>query len=172
MSLHDRGAGTPTMPHIPQQRSATRDDASLRQELTRRKHPVIDGVPGRWLAALRVATGLAFCLAAFQLWTGSAPSAWLLAVGLGGIGVAVTLGVGLRPSAVAGTLLLFTMWIPGWSLGGQEPSRGFAAELFGAFPVAVAIVLVVLSVTYAGRTWGLGVAWSDLPVVRRHPWLA
>ena len=172
MSLRDRGAGTPTVPHIPQQRSATRDDASLRREPARPAHPAVDVVPGRWLAALRVATGLAFCLAAFQLWTGTAPSGWLLAAGLGGIGIAVTLGVGLRPSAVVGTVLLVSMWLPGWSLGGPEASRGFVAELFGAFPVAVAIVLVVLSVTYAGRTWGLGVAWSDLPVVRRHPWLA
>jgi thiosulfate dehydrogenase [quinone] large subunit len=33
-----------------------------------------------------------------------------------------------------------------------------------------AIVLVVLALTYAGTTWGLGRVWARLPFVREHRW--
>ena len=33
-----------------------------------------------------------------------------------------------------------------------------------------AIALIVLALTYAGSTWGLGKVWARLPFVHRHPW--
>ncbi len=33
-----------------------------------------------------------------------------------------------------------------------------------------ALVLVVLAMTSAGTTWGLGHAWARLPLVARHRW--
>ena len=32
------------------------------------------------------------------------------------------------------------------------------------------IVLIVLALTYAGHTWGLGRTWARLPFVHHHPW--
>ncbi|HEV8565819.1 MAG TPA: hypothetical protein VGQ92_01840 [Actinoplanes sp.] len=37
--------------------------------------------------------------------------------------------------------------------------------------VTYAIVAVVLALTYAGHTWGLGRRWARLPFVQRHRWL-
>jgi thiosulfate dehydrogenase [quinone] large subunit len=33
-----------------------------------------------------------------------------------------------------------------------------------------AIVLIVLALTYAGHTWGLGRTWARLPFIHQHPW--
>jgi len=33
-----------------------------------------------------------------------------------------------------------------------------------------ALVLVVLALTYAGTTWGLGRRWARLPFVSKHRW--
>jgi thiosulfate dehydrogenase [quinone] large subunit len=33
-----------------------------------------------------------------------------------------------------------------------------------------AIVLIVLALTYAGTTWGLGRTWARLPFVNRNRW--
>ena len=34
-----------------------------------------------------------------------------------------------------------------------------------------ALVLVLLAAIGAGRTFGLGARWEQIPTVRRHPWL-
>jgi thiosulfate dehydrogenase (quinone) large subunit len=33
-----------------------------------------------------------------------------------------------------------------------------------------AVVLIVLALTYAGTTWGLGRTWARLPFVHRNRW--
>ena len=33
-----------------------------------------------------------------------------------------------------------------------------------------ALVMIVLALTYAGTTWGLGKIWARLPFVSRHRW--
>ena len=84
----------------------------------------------------------------------------------------MTLGVALRISAVAGSLMLLLMWLA------EFPLARFAAD--GApsastnplidYHVIYAIVLIVAAVTYAGHTWGLGRWWAVLPFVQRHQW--
>jgi thiosulfate dehydrogenase (quinone) large subunit len=108
----------------------------------------------------------------FHSWAGTGWANWLFMLGLLGVGVAVTLGVALRISAVAGSLMLLLMWLA------EFPLARFAAD--GApsastnplidYHVIYAIALIVAAVTYAGNTWGLGRWWAALPFVRRHQW--
>ena len=93
----------------------------------------------------------------------SGPAAdWLFMTGLLGIGVALLAGIGMRIAAGAGALLLTLMW---------------AAELrlennpFMDDHIVYAIVLVALAIFGAGRTWGLGRIWENLPAVQRLPFL-
>ena len=118
-------------------------------------------LPAKSLAVLRIATGLVF------LW------AFLDNLfGLGGIGIAVTLGVALRFSAIAGSVMMLLMWLaefpPDRFTTAGEPSMSTNPLI--DYHVIYAIALVVAAVTYAGNTWGLGRWWAALPFIRRHPW--
>jgi thiosulfate dehydrogenase (quinone) large subunit len=85
---------------------------------------------------------------------------WLFMIGLLGIGVALTLGIGMRIAAVSGSVMLLLMW---------------AAELplennpFMDDHIVYALVLVALALYGAGRTWGLGRMWEKLATVQRFP---
>jgi thiosulfate dehydrogenase [quinone] large subunit len=96
----------------------------------------------------------------------------LFMLGLLAVGVALIAGVALRIAAAAGIALLAMMWLAEFPLA-QHTSTG--APNGSANPliddhVIYAVVLVVLALTYAGRTWGLGNIWARLPFVHRHPW--
>lgn len=83
-------------------------------------------------------------------------------IGLLGIGLALTLGIGMRIAAVAGALLYLLMWLASLPL---DNNPFIDDHLLGA------ITVVVLAVTYAGDHWGLGRAWSRLGVVRNRGYL-
>ncbi|TWH00530.1 thiosulfate dehydrogenase [quinone] large subunit [Nocardioides sp. J9] len=87
---------------------------------------------------------------------------WLFMVGLLGIGIALTLGVGIRIAAVTGAALYVMMWIASMPL---ENNPVVDDHLLGA------ITVVVLAVTLAGDTWGLGKQWAQTQLVRRFPFL-
>jgi thiosulfate dehydrogenase (quinone) large subunit len=78
------------------------------------------------------------------------------------IGVALTLGIGMRLAAGAGVLLTVMMW----SAVLPPASNPFMDD-----HLIYAGVLVVLALMSAGNTLGLGCAWAGLPFVRRAPWL-
>jgi len=82
-----------------------------------------------------------------------------------GVGLALVLGIGLRLSAVAGSFVMVLMWAAEWPLasGSSNPVVDYH--------VVYALMLVVMAVTLAGDTWGLGRWWRELPVVRRLAWL-
>ncbi|MEU4805154.1 hypothetical protein [Actinosynnema sp. NPDC023587] len=107
---------------------------------------------------------------------GMAGSGWVdlaFMLGLAGLGVAVLLGVVLRISAVAGSVLMALMWIAEWPLA-QHTSSGAPSGSTNPlidYHVVYALVLIVLAVAHAGHVWGLGRRWADLTVVRTHPWL-
>jgi len=97
----------------------------------------------------------------------------LFMLGLAGLGVAVLLGVALRISAVAGTVMMALMWIAEWPLA-QHTSAGApsgSSNPLVDYHVVYALALVVFAVSLAGRTWGLGRSWADLKVVRANRWL-
>ena len=96
----------------------------------------------------------------------------LFMLGLLGVGVAVIAGVAMRAAAVAGVLLVAGMWLAEFPLA-QHTSAG--APSGSSNPIVdyhflYAATLIVLALTYAGSTWGLGKVWARLPFVHRHPW--
>ena len=109
----------------------------------------------------------------FHAWAGAAWADWLFMAGLLGIGLALILGVGLRIAAVSGTLLLVGMWAAEWPLA-KFTSAGelsLSTNPVVDYHLIYALALIVLALTYAGHTWGLGTRWAKLPLVARHRWL-
>jgi thiosulfate dehydrogenase [quinone] large subunit len=94
-------------------------------------------------------------------------------LGLLAIGVALIAGIGLRVAAVAAALMMAMMWIAEWPLAQHtssgEPSGSTNPVTDYHFIYAVSAVVVAL--TYAGHTWGLGRQWAKLPFVQKHRWL-
>ncbi|HET6532682.1 MAG TPA: hypothetical protein VFH03_19010 [Actinoplanes sp.] len=97
----------------------------------------------------------------------------LFMVGLLAIGVALIAGVGLRISAITGSLMMVMMWLAEFPLAqttsAGEPS-GSTNPLI-EYHIIYAIALIVLATTYAGHTWGLGRLWARIPFVQKHRWL-
>jgi thiosulfate dehydrogenase [quinone] large subunit len=98
----------------------------------------------------------------YQGMAGQAWADWLFMLGLLGIGVALIAGVAIRAAAAAGSLLLILMWTA------VLPPEN---NIFLDDHLIYALVLVVLAMTAAGRTLGLGAAWDNLPVVKKSPFL-
>ncbi|HWD44182.1 MAG TPA: hypothetical protein VHM23_10820 [Actinomycetota bacterium] len=98
---------------------------------------------------------------------------WTFMVGLLAIGLALILGVGLRIAAVSGSLMMLLMWAAEWPLAkvtsAGEPSM--SVNPIVDYHLIYALGLIVLAVTYAGHTWGLGKLWAKLPFVARNRWL-
>jgi thiosulfate dehydrogenase (quinone) large subunit len=97
---------------------------------------------------------------------------WLFMIGLLGIGLALILGVAIRPAAFSGALLLLLMWAAVWEpakLAGGQPTGStnpivdeHIVEIFGLMVIA------------ALATWGagyLGRRWAALPAVAANSWL-
>jgi thiosulfate dehydrogenase (quinone) large subunit len=107
----------------------------------------------------------------FKGMAGAGLADWLFMLGLLGIGVAVILGIGLRLSAIAGSIMMILMWAAEWPLdritSAGDPSM--STNPIVDYHIIDALVLIVLAATYAGHTWGLGKAWERL--VRGTRWL-
>jgi thiosulfate dehydrogenase [quinone] large subunit len=108
----------------------------------------------------------------FRSMSGIAAIDWLFMVGLLGIGLALILGVAIRPAAVSGVLMLLMMyaavWVPAKVAGGQP--TGSTNPVVDEHIVTI-FALIVLA---ALATWGagfLGRRWAALPVVQAKPWL-
>jgi thiosulfate dehydrogenase [quinone] large subunit len=85
---------------------------------------------------------------------------WGFMLGLVGIGLALTLGIGMRFAAAAGALLYVMMWtvvLP------PETNPVLDDHLLGA------VTLVALAALGAGTTWGLGKVWNKTETVQKHP---
>ena len=98
-----------------------------------------------------------------DVFTGMAGQAWvdwLFMLGLLSIGVALTLGIGMRIAAAAGALLYALMYAASLPL---ENNPVIDDHLIGA------VVVVVLALTLAGDTFGAGRAWARTRLVRRFP---
>lgn len=89
----------------------------------------------------------------------------LFMLGMLGVGLAVVLGIGTRVAAVSGSLIMAMMWLAEWPLAAGSSNPVVDSH------VIYAIVLVLVALTYAGDTWGLGRWWRNLSVVRSQPWL-
>jgi thiosulfate dehydrogenase [quinone] large subunit len=85
---------------------------------------------------------------------------WLFMLGLLGIGVALTFGIAIRLGAAAG----FVMYLMMWSVALLPPNNPLIDE-----HILGALTVLVLGLTLAGDTWGLGRSWAKLDLVRKHP---
>ncbi|GAA3680208.1 DoxX family membrane protein [Nocardioides ginsengisoli] len=96
-------------------------------------------------------------------WNGLAGTAfadWAFMLGLLGIGIALTFGIGMRIGTVAG----FVMYVLMWSVVLPPATNPVLDD-----HVLGAISMLVLGLTGAGATWGLGHRWSQTAWVRRFP---
>ncbi|MEY9934038.1 thiosulfate dehydrogenase [quinone] large subunit [Catenulispora sp. GP43] len=109
---------------------------------------------------------------AFHSIAGNPVTDWLFMLGLLGIGTAMIAGVAVRIAAASGVLMVAFMWLATYPLA-QHTRAGAATSSTNPFVdehVMDALVLIVLALTYAGTTWGLGRMWARLPFVTRHRW--
>jgi thiosulfate dehydrogenase (quinone) large subunit len=91
---------------------------------------------------------------------GAAWADWLFMLGLFGIGLALTLGIGMRIATTAGAVLYILMWtvvLP------PENHPVIDDHILGA------LSMVVLAAFYAGDTWGLGRVWASVKTVKDNP---
>jgi thiosulfate dehydrogenase (quinone) large subunit len=91
---------------------------------------------------------------------GQAWADWLFMLGLLGIGTALTFGFAMRMACAAGALLYVMMWtvvLP------PENNPVLDEHILGA------ISLVVLALTNAGDTWGVGRLWAKTELVKHNP---
>lgn len=106
-------------------------------------------------------------------WGGTWWADWLFMAGLLAIGLAVTLGIGLRISAIAGTVMMLLMWAAEWppdrTTAAGEPSMSTNPII--EYHIIYALVLIALAATSAGNSWGLGRQWAHLSFVDKNPWL-
>ena len=90
-------------------------------------------------------------------------TAWadtLFMLGLLGVGLALTLGIGMRAGAVAGA----TMYLLMWSVVLPPVNNPVIDE-----HILGGLTLVALALLNAGDTWGLGRPWTRTSLVRRVP---
>jgi thiosulfate dehydrogenase [quinone] large subunit len=98
---------------------------------------------------------------------------WGFMLGMLAIGVALIAGIGLRVAAGAAVLIMAMMWFAEFPLA-QHTSAGEpsgSSNPITDYHFVYAAAAVVLALTYAGHTWGLGRWWAGLPVVRKQRWL-
>ncbi|MBW4033150.1 MAG: DoxX family protein [Acidobacteria bacterium] len=91
----------------------------------------------------------------------------LFMVGMLGIGLAVIAGIGLRVSAVAGSVILVLMYLAEWTFSANTASTNPLVD----YHLIYALALIVLALVSAGDTWGFGLAWKRRKIVQRMPWL-
>ena len=96
----------------------------------------------------------------FNSMAGAAWADWLFMLGLLGIGLALTLGIGIRLAAISGGLLYLLMWTASLPLANNPVIDDHLIGL---------VSLVVLALTLAGDTWGAGKQWATTNIVRRFP---
>ncbi|MHC5905752.1 hypothetical protein ACVNF4_17895 [Streptomyces sp. S6] len=109
----------------------------------------------------------------FHSWAGDTWADWLFMLALLGIGLALTTGVALRLTALAGTVLMAFMWIAEWPPAKHlfDGTPSMSTNPFADYHLIYAIILIALAATAAGDALGLGRLWARLPFVRDHTWL-
>ena len=96
----------------------------------------------------------------FTALAGQAWVDWLFMLGLLGIGIALLTGAGMRIGTTAGAVMYALMYLAALPL---ENNPVVDDHLVGV------IVMVVLLLAHAGRTWGLGRWWESVGLVQRFP---
>jgi len=87
---------------------------------------------------------------------------WAFMLGLLGIGIAMTLGIGMRIAGVSGTLLYVLMW----TVALPPATNPITDE-----HILGALIVAVLALVGAGNYFGLGTWWRRTTLVKKFPWL-
>jgi thiosulfate dehydrogenase [quinone] large subunit len=97
----------------------------------------------------------------------------LFMLALLGLGVALMLGIGLRVAAVGGSLLMLMMWVAEWPFARYDATGQATGSTnpIVDYHIIYALVMIVLAYYAAGKVWGLGKVWAQVPLVQRHGWL-
>ena len=91
---------------------------------------------------------------------------FLFQLGMLGLGLALILGIGLRVSAVVGTLILGMMYLAEFPLVvGESASSNPLVD----YHIIYIFLLLTVTLTRGGDTWGLGKWWKGL--VGKQKWL-
>lgn len=98
----------------------------------------------------------------FQSLAGNAFIDWLFMLGLLGIGVALTFGIGMKIGVVSGVIMLMLMW-----LAALWPTN----NPFLDDHVIYSVVLVGLLLVNDKQAMGLGSWWKKQDVVQKNSWL-
>jgi thiosulfate dehydrogenase [quinone] large subunit len=91
---------------------------------------------------------------------GAAWADWLFMIGLLGIGVALTFGIGMRIAGISGALLYVLMWTVALP---PENNPVLDDHILGA------LTLIALAALHAGNTWGAGRIWAKTHLVKSYP---
>jgi thiosulfate dehydrogenase [quinone] large subunit len=97
---------------------------------------------------------------------------WLFMLGLLGVGVALILGVALRPAAISGCTMLLMMYVASWpfaKIAGGQPT-GSTNPLIDDHVVSF-MALVAIGAFAALSVGMLSRRWSAFAFVRSHSWL-
>jgi thiosulfate dehydrogenase [quinone] large subunit len=97
----------------------------------------------------------------------------LFMLALGGVGIAVMLGIGMKIAAWSGAILMLLMWVAEWPFARFDSAGDPTGSTnpFVDYHIIYALVLIVLAFYGAGKVWGLGRAWMRVPLVQRYGWL-
>ncbi len=98
-----------------------------------------------------------------SMFNSMAGDAWvnvLFMAGLLAIGVTLTFGIGMRLGTAAGALMYLFMWAASLPLATNPIIDDHMLGL---------ISMIVLGLSTAGMTWGLGRAWSKTSLVQKAP---
>ena len=97
---------------------------------------------------------------------------WLFMLGLLGVGLALILGVAVRPGAIAGGVMLALMyiavWLPTTTVAGQP--TGSTNPIIDDHIVGILGLIVVAALASWGSGY-LGHRWAALRTVATRPWL-
>lgn len=93
---------------------------------------------------------------------GNAVVDWLFMLGLLGVGIGLMLGIVVRVSAVAGSAMLFLMWLAALPLANNPIIDDHLVYIAALSAVAFGLSLQRLS---------LGSMWRSLPFVKDNAWL-
>ena len=84
----------------------------------------------------------------------------LFMFGLLAIGIALTFGITMRLGTIAG----FVMYVMMWSVALWPANNPVLDD-----HILGALTMIVLGLTLAGDTWGLGKSWAKIELVQRFP---
>lgn len=87
---------------------------------------------------------------------------WLFMLGLLGVGIGMTLGIGVRISGIVGAIMTFLMWT-----AYLPPEHNPIVDEH----LLESIALLLLAATPSGHVWGLGKWWESQTWVQRYRWL-